>query len=66
MRWPWAAQPDVARARREAERQVEWAETYLAAVDGIDLHDPELALEARRLRAAVADFRRRLRGPRLL
>jgi len=66
MRWPHTAEPDTARAWREAERQVEWAETYLAAVDGIELHDVELTLEARRLRAAVADLRRRLGRPRVL
>lgn len=64
----WAARParDAGRDRREAERQLEWAEAYLGAVEGIDVGDPHLALEARRLRAAVADLRERLRKPRVL
>ena len=66
MRWLERPARDVARDRREAERQLEWAEAYLGAVEGIDLGDPHLALEARRLRAAVADLRRRLRKPRVL
>ena len=53
-------------ARREAERQLEWAETYLAAVEGIDLDDPLAALEVRRLRAAVRDLCRSLSRPHLL
>ena len=68
MHWPWPRRTgrDLARDRREAERQLEWAETYIAAIDGIELGDPELALEARRLRAAVGDLRRRLGRPRVL
>jgi hypothetical protein len=66
MRWPREPRAEVEGAWREAERQVEWAETYLAAVDGIELDDPELQLEARRLRAAVAELRRRLSRPRVL
>ena len=71
MRWPERNRPsepapDLARTWREAERQLEWAETYLAAVDGIDLHDAALALETRRLRAGVAELRRQLSRPRVL
>jgi hypothetical protein len=66
MRWPARPARDLARDRREAERQLEWAEAYLGAVEGIDVGDPHLALEARRLRAAVADLRHRLERPRLL
>ena len=66
MRWPVRPARDLARDRRAAERQLEWAEAYLGAVEGIDLVEPHLALEARRLRAAVADLRERLQRPRLL
>lgn len=54
------------RARREAARQLEWAEVYLAAVEGIDTGDPGHGREARRLRGEVARLRELMARPRLL
>ncbi len=56
----------VRRARREAERQLEWAEAYLAAAEGLDTGDAGHGLEARRLRLEVGRLRQSLRRPRLL
>jgi hypothetical protein len=66
MRWPERPGRDLARDRREAERQLEWAEAYLGAVEGIDVGDPRVGLEARRLRGAVADLRHLVARPRVL
>ena len=63
---PPPAPEELHRARREAERQLEWVEAYLAAVEGIELHDPRLTLEAGELRLAVRAFRARLGKPRVL
>lgn len=54
------------RSHREAELQLEWAEAYLAAVEGIDTGDPGHAHEARRLRLEVAELRQSIRKPRVL
>ena len=64
-RQPLRPEP-IRRARREAELQLEWAEVYLAAVEGIDTGDPRHAREARRLRAEVARLRESLTRPTLL
>ncbi|HEX6487255.1 MAG TPA: hypothetical protein VF137_00060 [Candidatus Dormibacteraeota bacterium] len=66
MRWPRATPVDGLRARREVERQLEWAEVYIAAAERIELGDPHLALEIRRLRAAVRETLRNLDRPRVL
>lgn len=59
-------QADCVRGRLEAERQLEWAEVYLAAAEGVDLDDRRLSLEVRRLRTEVEQLRRTLARPRVL
>ena len=54
--------PPRAGVRREAERQLEWAEIYLAAAERIDLGDPGLSAEIRELRGEVVELRRSVRG----
>ena len=57
---------ELRRARREAERQLAWAEAYLAAAEGIETGDPFWPQEVRRLRLEVARLREQLRRPRVV
>ena len=61
-----ARTPDTAYARRQAERQLEWAETYLNAAELVEHLDGRVAAEVRRLRLEVRRLTESLHRPQAL
>jgi hypothetical protein len=60
--WP-VARPDAEQERRlrTALRQVEWADTYLGAIDNLELEDVEARLTVDRARQALVAVELRIR-----
>ena len=61
---PWTGTPSDPERRRRGQaalRQLEWSQTYLDAIDSIEVGDPELNLLVSRARQALVAVELRLR-----